>query len=299
VPFDSIYRPDLFADRTVIVTGGGSGIGRCIAHELASLGARVVIVGRREARLRAVAAEIDEDHGICLTHPGDIRDEARVKEIVASVVAEAGPIAGLVNSAGGQFPALLAEVSKKGFDAVLQTNTLGSFVFSREVYQQSMKHGGGSIVHITASIEHGAPGLGHSGAARAAVENFTKTAAVEWGPVGVRVNCIAPGFIASSGADSYETESERGRRWLETLKTIVGSIPLKRTGTEAEVSSAVCFLLSAAAAYVTGETLHVDGALPFAPGWHPLAAGSGSPPFRGFHRAVRPRIFDGPGETTG
>jgi citronellol/citronellal dehydrogenase len=86
MPFDSIYRPDLFADRTVIVTGGGSGIGRCIARELASLGARVVIVGRREARLKAVAAEIDEDGGICLIRPGDIRDEARVKEIVASVV---------------------------------------------------------------------------------------------------------------------------------------------------------------------------------------------------------------------
>ncbi|MBW2267270.1 MAG: SDR family oxidoreductase [Deltaproteobacteria bacterium] len=295
MPFQSIYRADLFANRSVIVTGGGSGIGRCIAHELASLGACVAIVGRTEAKLQTVAAEIAEDGGSCRAYPGDIRDEARVKEIVASVLAETGAIDGLVNCAGGQFPALLTEISKKGFNAVLQTNTLGTFQFSREVYQQGMRDGGGSIVNITAVSDRGAPGLGHSAAARAAVENFTKTAAVEWGPAGVRINCVAPGFIASSGADSYESESEKGRLWVQQVKAIVGHVPLKRTGTESEISATVCFLLSDAAAYVSGDTLRVDGALGLSHGWHPLGAGPGSPPFRGFHRAVLPRLLGGSG----
>ena len=296
MPFQSIYRADLFANRTVIVTGGGSGTGRCISHELASLGARVAIVGRTEEKLQTVAAEIAADGGSCHIYPGDIRDEARVKEIVAEVVGKTGAIAGLVNNAGGQFPSPLARISKKGFNAVLQTNTLGTFQFSREVYLQAMQESGGSIVNITANCERGAPGLGHSAAARAAVENFTKTAAVEWGPAGVRVNCVAPGFIATSGADSYESESETGRRFVQMLRDIVGHVPMKRTGTESEISAAVCFLLSDAAAYVTGDALRVDGALGLSSGWHTLGPGAGSAPFRGFHRAVQPRLFGGPGD---
>ncbi|MAG29448.1 MAG: 2,4-dienoyl-CoA reductase [Deltaproteobacteria bacterium] len=296
MPFDSIYRAELFEGRSLIVTGGGSGIGRCIAHELASLGAHVVIVGRTEARLQAVAEEIAEDGGSCRSHCGDIRDEERIRGIIGSIVAESGPVTGLVNCAGGQFPSPLAQISQKGFDAVLGTNTVGTHIVSREVYQQSMKDSGGSIVNITASVERGVPGLGHSGAARAAVENFTKTAAVEWGPAGVRVNCVAPGFIASSGADTYESGSESGRRWLETMRAMVGNIPLGRLGTESEISSIVCFLLSDAGAYVTGETIGVDGALPLTPAWHPLGAGPGSPPFRGFHRSRGSRVFDDPSE---
>ena len=153
--FDSIFRPDLFAGQTHIVTGGGSGIGRCTAHELASLGATVVLVGRKPERLEAVRGEIGATaHAI----PCDIREEAQVQAMVAETLARTGRIDGLVNNAGGQFAAPLASISQKGWETVVRTNLTGGFLCARECYTQWMAEHGGAIVNIVADMWGSMPG---------------------------------------------------------------------------------------------------------------------------------------------
>src|SRR5271163_1500500 len=143
--YNSIYRRDLFGDRVVVVTGGGSGIGRCTAHELASLGADVVIVGRDPQKLAGVSREILESGGLVSSFACDIRDEAAVIQVVEGVLGARGRIDGLVNNAGGQYRAPLKTISTKGFEAVVRTNLVGGFIFMREVYTRWMEHHGGAI----------------------------------------------------------------------------------------------------------------------------------------------------------
>ncbi len=283
--FRSIFRPDLFADQTHIVTGGGSGIGRCTAHELAALGAHVVLLGRKEDKLTRTSKEIRDDGGEVSWHTCDIRDEERVRTTVAAIVAARGQIHGLVNNAGGQYPSPLAAINQKGFETVVRTNLVGGFLMSREVYSQSMAKHGGSIVNIVADMWFGMPGMGHSGAARAGMVNFTETAALEWASAGIRVNAVAPGWIASSGMDTY---SGAVRAMIPKLKE---AVPLARLGTESEVSAAICFLLSEAAAFISGSTLRVDGAAPHATVLWPMNAHERSIPFDGFHRATLPEAL--------
>ncbi|MBX3497793.1 MAG: SDR family NAD(P)-dependent oxidoreductase, partial [Parvibaculum sp.] len=161
--YRSVFRNALLADQVVVVSGGGSGIGRCIAHEVAALGAHAVLIGRRADNLEKVANEIAEDGGRADFLACDIREEARVKETVAEIVARHGRIDGLVNNAGGQFPAPLEKISANGWQAVLNTNLMGGFLFARECYVQSMKGRGGAIVNIIADMWGGMPGMGHSG----------------------------------------------------------------------------------------------------------------------------------------
>ncbi|MFO1266384.1 MAG: SDR family oxidoreductase [Rubrivivax sp.] len=283
--YRSVLRPGLFAGQVHWVTGGGSGIGRCVAHELASLGATVVISGRQAEKLARVAAEIAEDGGRCVTLAFDIRDEEAVKAGVAKVVAGHGPVAGLVNNAGGQFPSPLAAIAKKGFDAVVANNLTGGFLMMREVYAQCMEAHGGAIVNMTADFRNGMPGMGHNGAARAGMSNLTMTAAYEWAHAGVRVNAVAPGWIASSGMDSY------GAAMKPLIRKLAAAVPLKRMGLEAEVSSVICFLLSPAAAFVSGVTVQIDGAASLGNAVFPLAEATRSAPFDGFHRAVTPEAL--------
>ena len=175
--YQSVFRPGLFAGQTVIVTGGGSGIGRCTAHELANLGAVVALVGRRVEKLEQVQAEITAAGGQASIHPCDIRDEAGVKAMVADVIARHGVINGLVNNAGGQYPQPVRDITLKGWDAVVRNNLTGGFLVAREVYVQSMEANGGAIVNIIADIWGGMPTMAHSGAARAGMLSFTETAA--------------------------------------------------------------------------------------------------------------------------
>ncbi len=287
MPYRSVFRSDLFSGRTVVVTGGGSGIGRCTAHELAALGAHVVLVGRKPERLAAVAAEIGEDGGTASTHACDIREEAAVQATVAAIVAARGRIDALVNNAGGQFPAPLALINQKGFETVVRTNLVGGFLFARECFVQSLRDHGGAIVNIVADMWNGMPGMGHSGAARAGMVNLTQTAALEWAPAGVRVNAVAPGWVASSGLDTYEGPT---RHLIPKLRE---AVPLKRLATEAEVSAAIVFLLSDAAAFITGETVKVDGGAPLSSSLWPTPDHDRSRPFEGFHRAVVPKVLRG------
>ena len=283
--YRSVFRPGLFAGRVAWVTGGGSGIGRCVAHELASLGALVVISGRTAARLDGVAAEIAADGGRCEAIAFDIRDEDAVKASVAAIVQRHGRVDALVNNAGGQFPSPLVAISKRGFDAVVANNLTGGFLMMREVFAQSMQNNGGAIVNMTADFRNGMPGMGHSGAARAGMSNLTMSAAFEWAHAGVRVNAVAPGWVASSGMDTYQGAV---RAMIPKLKA---HVPLRRLATEAEVSAAIVFLLSPAAAFVTGVTLQIDGGASLGSAVFPSIDHDRSQPFDGFHRAVTPEAL--------
>ena len=283
--YASVFRPDLFAGQVVWVTGGGSGIGRCVAHELASLGATVVISGRSGDKLARVAAEIAEDGGRCETLAFDIRDEDAVKAGVASVVSNWGPIAGLVNNAGGQFPAPLMAISKRGFEAVVANNLTGGFLMMREVFSQSMQAHGGAIVNMTADFRNGMPGMAHSGAARAGMSNLTMSAAYEWAHAGVRVNAVSPGWVASSGMDTY------GGAVKAMIPKLKGHVPLRRLATEAEISAAITFLLSPGASFITGVTLQIDGGASLGNPMFPSLDHDKSVPFNGFHRAVTPEVL--------
>ena len=283
--YRSIFGPGLFAGQVLWVTGGGSGIGRCVAHELASLGAQVVISGRSADKLQHTAAEIAQDGGRCDTITFDIRDEDAVKAGVAEVLRRHGAVHGLVNNAGGQFPSPLAAISKKGFDAVVANNLAGGFLMMREVYNQCMAQHGGAIVNMTADFRNGMPGMGHSGAARAGMSNLTRTAAYEWGPAGVRVNAVAPGWIASSGMDSY------GEAMKPLIRRLKDRVPIGRMGLEAEVSAVIVFLLSPAAAFVSGVTVQIDGAASLGNAVFPIEPPRNLRPFDGFHRAVMPEVL--------
>ena len=290
--YQSVFAPGLCQGQVVVVTGGGSGIGRCTAHELAHLGAHVVLVGRKPEKLLAVAEEITADGGRVSCQVCDIRSEEGVVALVQQILAAQGRIDALVNNAGGQFMAPLESISAKGWEAVLHTNLTGGFLMARECYRQWMASHGGSIVNIVADMWGSMPGMGHSGASRAGMVSFTETAAVEWARSGVRVNAVAPGYIASQGLDHYPPEA------AAMMRAMPATVPLGRFGTEAEMSAAIVFLLSPAAAFISGSVLRVDGARPqVRVGWGQIAAPAEAQqreavkPFDGFHRYRAPKVF--------
>ena len=290
--YRSVFAQEMFTGRVMLVTGGGSGIGRCTAHELAALGAHTVLVGRNAGKLQAVVDEITQDGGSASGHVCDIRQEDAVKQTVADVVAAHGRIDGLVNNAGGQYMTPLEAISAKGWEAVVHTNLTGGFLMARECFLQSMRQHGGSIVNIVADMWGSMPGMGHSGAARAGMVSFTETAAVEWAGHGVRVNAVAPGYIASSGMDHYPAEA------APMLREMAQTVPLGRFGTEAETAAGIVFLLSPAASFISGSTLRIDGARPqVRMGWPMRVADAAAQqrdaiqPFNGFHRATTPKVF--------
>ena len=285
-----MFRAGLFQGRSIVVTGGGSGLGRCTVHELASLGAGLALVGRKLDKLQAVATEIEAIYPECAAglslHACDVRDEAAVQATVAAIVQAQGRIDGLFNCAGGQYPAPLRDISLKGWDAVVRNNLHGTFLFSRECYRQWMEQHGGSIVNMLADIWGGMPGMGHSGAARGGVLTFTETAACEWGHAGVRVNAVAPGWIASAGMDTYD------ERYRQVLRGLRHKVPLQRFGTEAELASAVVWLLSEAAGFVSGAVIRVDGGVPTARHSWTLQPAAREFAYEGFPQYRRPQLFD-------
>ena len=293
--YRSVFRAALFAGQVVVVTGSGSGIGRCVAHELASLGATVALVGRNQDKLAAVQAELQQagvSEDRVSRHSADIRDEAAVKALVAEVLARHGRIDALVNNAGGQYIAPLASIGAKGWQAVLDTNLTGGFLMARECFVQHMAEHGGSIVNMVADMWGSMPGMGHSGAARAGMVSLTETAAAEWAPHGVRVNAIAPGYIASSGMDHYPPEA------AAMLRKMPATVPAGRFGNEAEVSASIVFLLSPAASFISGTVLRVDGARPqVRMGMGPVAASAevqqrqAVRAFDGFALYQTPKVF--------
>ena len=291
--FRSVFNEGMFDDEVMLVTGGGTGIGRCIAHELAHLGAHVVLAGRREEPLVAVAAEIAEAGGTASTKSINIREQEQVHEAIGEIVAEHGRLDAVVNNAGGQFASPAAMIRPKGWRAVVDTNLNGTWYVCQAAHAHAMGRHGGRIVNIIAEMWNGFPGMAHTGAARAGVVNLTKTLAIEWASAGIRVNSVAPGTILSSGLNNYPPIIQKA------AVRVAKKNPSNRLGTESEVSGAVVYLLSPVAAYVTGETLKVDGGSSLAKEpLVPLLEHDKSVGWNGFHLAADlPALFSEDGES--
>ncbi|CAL9689059.1 unnamed protein product [Knipowitschia caucasica] len=254
----SVFRPGLFNHKVAIVTGGGTGIGKAISAELLELGCNVVIASRNAGKLKVAVDELKTK--ISLPNPAtvssvpcNIRNEDEVKTLVSEVLKQHGRIDFLVNNGGGQFTSPIENMSSKGWRAVIDTNLNGTFQCCKEVYTAWMKQHGGVIVNIIADMWKGFPGMAHTGAARAGVDNLTKSLSIEWAASGVRVNAVAPGTIFSKTA--MENYKDLGPA---LFKMSIPFSPAKRLGIPEEISSAVCFLLSPGSSYISGATLRVD-----------------------------------------
>ncbi len=248
-----MYSPTLFQDRVALVTGGRSGIGFGIAKRLLELGAKVIICSRKAEPLAEAAAQLSQ-FGTCVQRPCDIRKSEEVEALADQIAEEFGRLDILINNAGGQFPSLARYISDNGWNAVMNTNVNGTFYVTRIMANRFfIPQKSGNVVNIIVNHLRGFPGMAHTGAARAAVENLTKTLAQEWATYGIRLNCVAPGTIISSGLDTY----------AEPVKALLDQMEqenlMRRHGTIDDVANAVLFLASPLSAYTSGTTLYVDG----------------------------------------
>ncbi len=249
-----MFSKELFNNKVALVTGGRSGIGYAIAKMLLQLGAKVTIASRKEAPLQKAAEEL-QAFGDCEYKACDIRKTEEIQALAEQIKTNHGRLDILVNNAGGQFPALAEMINDKGWNAVINNNLNGTFYMTREMGNSFfIPQKEGIIVNIIANIYRGFPGMIHTGAARAGVENMSKTIAAEWSDFNVRINCVAPGIIESSGLDGYPPPIQA---MFEEAKK---AIPAGRFGTVEDVANVVTFLASPLASYVNGTTLYVDGA---------------------------------------
>jgi NAD(P)-dependent dehydrogenase (short-subunit alcohol dehydrogenase family) len=249
----SIFRDLLLKDKTAFVTGGGSGIGQRMAERFARHGARVVLAGRKAERLDSAAAAIRAAGGTAETAALDVRDYAAVQSALQRTHAQFGAIDILVCAAAGNFPAPVTKMSANGFKAVIDIDLLGTFNTCRAAYE-FLRKPGASIISISAS--HATTPIAaqsHVCAAKAGVELLMKTLAIEWGPAGIRANCITPGATADTEGMARLAPTEEARR------RVVESIPLRRYGTKDELADLALFLCSDAASFITGAVYVCDG----------------------------------------
>jgi NAD(P)-dependent dehydrogenase (short-subunit alcohol dehydrogenase family) len=250
----SLFRPDLLAGRVALVTGGGTGIGGGITRALARHGADIVLASRRRAHLEPMAAEVEQLGREALVCELDVRDRDACDGVVAQALDRFGHIDLLINNAAGNFLVRAAELSEKGWRAVVDIVLTGTFNMSQAAYPALRDAGGGSIINITTTyVGSGAPFMAHSGAAKAGVLNLTRTLAVEWGGDGIRVNAVAPGLVEGT---------EGARRLAESIGIVDAyrkQVPLGRLVTIDDVAATVLFLASAAASHITGVEITVDG----------------------------------------
>jgi citronellol/citronellal dehydrogenase len=247
-----IFQPGLLDGQVAVVSGGGSGLGRAAALELASLGAHVMVCGRRQEPLDETV-ELDPD-GRVEAQVCDIREADQVEALVEEVCERHGRIDLLVNNAGGQYLAPAEDITPKGFRTVIRLNVEGTWLMSHTVATRAMIPGGrgGKIVNVTLSPHHGLPGMAHSSAARAAVENLTRVLSIEWARFGIRLTAVAPGPMAT---DTMLTKYPQ-----EVVDSAAWTVPLGRLGTEEEFAWLVAYLASPAGDYLSGTVLTLDGA---------------------------------------
>ena len=247
----SIFREDLFQGKVAIVTGGGSGIGLAISEELARGGASVVIASRNLARLNITARGLSHDHGVEVVPVRcNIRSMDEIEALFDQVIERFGKVDFLVNNGGGQFHSPAEDISEKGWKAVIDTNVNGTWNMCITAAKKWMLEHGGNIVTIVANVWRGFPGMVHTATARAGIVAMTKTLAIEWAKSRIRINCVAPGTILSTGMKNYP------EGWTDKAWRV---IPLKRLGYSEEVAWAVAYLLSPASDFTTGETIKLDG----------------------------------------
>jgi citronellol/citronellal dehydrogenase len=245
------FRHDFLKDKVALVSGGASGIGKAVAFFYARLGARLVICGRDEERLAVAAAELEGIGAEVLALQTNIRDVDQVNALFDAAWARFGGLDILVNNAGGQFPQAAIDFTPKGWNAVIDTNLNGSWHMMQAAARRwRYAERGGSIVNIVTVVWRGMPGLAHTCAARAGVIYLSKTLAIEWAPLGIRVNCLAPGIIATEGMDVYSEEARRD---------MPNSNPMKRFGQPEDIANAACYLAGESGSFITGEVLVVDG----------------------------------------
>jgi NAD(P)-dependent dehydrogenase (short-subunit alcohol dehydrogenase family) len=251
-----LFQPGLLDGQVAIVSGGGSGLGRASALELAALGARVVVCGRRQEPLGETAARADGgrvEGRVC-----DIREEEQVEALVDGVLERHGRIDLLVNNAGGQYMSSAEDITPKGFRTVMRLNVEGTWLMTHAVATKAMMGGsggeprGGKILNVTLSPHHGLPGMAHSSAARAAVENLTRVLSIEWARFGIRLTALAAGH--------FGTETLRTKYPKQVVEGVAGTVPLGRLGTEEEFAWLVAYLATPAGDYFSGAVLTLDGA---------------------------------------
>jgi NAD(P)-dependent dehydrogenase (short-subunit alcohol dehydrogenase family) len=254
----SVFAADLFKDRTVLVTGGGRGIGREIALAFARLGADCVIASRNPENLEPTAKEIEDLGRRCLAVPTNIRDPESVDNLVNGAISEMGKIDFLINNAGGQFPANPLDISDNGWRAVVDLNLNGTWNVTSRVGKHMVANKFGAIVNIVHiySYGRGAPDFPHSGAARAGVVNLAKSLAFHWAGHNVTINSVAPGTIDTAGVHEEEFAASDKEDYEQLA---IDAIPAKRLGQADETAALCLFLCSPAARYINGADLVVDG----------------------------------------
>ncbi|TXH05906.1 MAG: SDR family oxidoreductase [Nevskiaceae bacterium] len=248
---DTVYRPDLFKGKVALVSGGGSGIGRAVALLFARLGATVVICGRTLEKLEKVVAFAQSKGADMTAMTVNVRESDAVDALFKSFHEKFGRLDHVVNNAGGQFPQHAIDYAPKGWMAVINNNLNGTWFMMQRAAQYWREHQTpGSIVNVVVVTERGMPGVAHTVAARAGIVGASRTVAVEWAPLGIRVNCVAPGLTATEGLEVYPPEAQ---------KEFPLANPLKRPGTPMEIAEACIYLSAPSGSFVTGEVLTVDG----------------------------------------
>ena len=248
---ETVYRSDLFAGKVALIAGGGSGIGRATALLFARLGAKVFITGRKQEKLDAVIAFAQAKGATMQGYAANLREHGQVLALFDQLEASFGLPDCLVNSAGGHFPQHAIDFSPKGWNTVISNNLDSTwFTMQRAAQRWRDQARGGSIVNIIVVTDRGLPGVAHTVAARAGIIGAVRTVAVEWAPLGIRVNCIAPGLIATEGHAVYP---EAARREFPLAN------PFKRPGTPMEIAEACIYLSASSGSFITGEVLTVDG----------------------------------------
>jgi citronellol/citronellal dehydrogenase len=252
-PVSRIFAPDLLRDQVCLVSGGGSGLGRASAMELARLGAVVEVCGRRAEPLEETVAAIEATGGRAFATPMDIREEEAVESLFDGVLERQGRLDVLVNNAGGQFLSPAEAISPKGFRTVIELNVVGTWLMTHAAATRAfIPQEGGKVLSVTLSPHDGMPGMVHSGAGRAAVENMMRTLSVEWARFGIKLCALAAG--------QFDTETLRTKYPAEVTRNVAGTVPLGRLGTEDEMAWLVAFLASPAGDFFSGTVLTLDGA---------------------------------------
>ncbi len=251
----TVFRGGLFSDKVVLITGGGTGIGRELALDFGVLGAHVVVAARRQEPLEQTVAAIKEAGGSASFELLDIRDEEKVEEVVDAVFEKFERLDVLINNAGGNFVGPASAMTPNGWRTVIDINLTGTFLMSRAVGERWLQRGfAGRIINMSATnASNGSPLMAHSGASKAGINSLTETLAVEWGALGITVNAILPGPVRTEGSDE--------RLWTDekTVKKLESRIPLGRFARPEDISPLVQFLASDAGAFITGSLIVVDG----------------------------------------